>query len=118
MPPPSLDRDAIVARAFALYVRRGRQPGHELADWYEAERQLKAEAEALAKAKQAPKSPVIAPPAAKSAAARVPSVLAAPAAPVTPAPKPVVVPPPPVLAPPSKGTQSQGGGKGGKKKKR
>jgi hypothetical protein len=119
-PPPPLDRDAIVARAFALYVRRGRQPGHELADWYEAERQLKAEADALAKAKSAPKSPTIVPPAAQSAAPHVPAVLAAPAKPTAaaPVPKAAPVPAPKPAAAPAPAPQAKSSGQGGKKKKR
>lgn len=38
-----IERDAIAARAYALYVRGGRRPGRALDDWVEAERQLKAE---------------------------------------------------------------------------
>jgi hypothetical protein len=39
-----IDRSAISARAYALYVRGGRRPGRALDDWLDAERQLKAEA--------------------------------------------------------------------------
>lgn len=122
-PPPSpanLDRDAIVARAFALYVRRGRQPGHEQADWFDAEKQLRAEADALAKAKSAPKSPAIVPPAAKSAATHVPAVLAAPApkaaVPPAAAAPPKVATPPKVVAPPPPPNKGGGKNKSGKRK--
>ena len=116
----TLDRDAIVARAFALYVRRGRQPGHELDDWFEAERQLRAEADAIAKAKSAPKSPSIAPPAAKAAAANVPAVLSPPA-PSVPAPKasPAAAPAPKASAPaaPGKAPAQDQGKKRGRKRR-
>jgi hypothetical protein len=32
--------DAIRARAYELFERRGGEPGHELDDWLEAEREL------------------------------------------------------------------------------
>ena len=38
-PRPS-DHAAIAAKAYQLYVERGGEPGHELDDWLEAERQL------------------------------------------------------------------------------
>jgi hypothetical protein len=33
--------EAIQERAYELYVNRGKQPGHELEDWLQAERELK-----------------------------------------------------------------------------
>ncbi|HKV05685.1 MAG TPA: DUF2934 domain-containing protein [Candidatus Acidoferrales bacterium] len=33
-------REAIEVRAYELYVARGREEGHEVEDWLEAERQL------------------------------------------------------------------------------
>jgi hypothetical protein len=33
--------DFIKVRAYALYELRGHQPGHELADWLQAEREVK-----------------------------------------------------------------------------
>jgi hypothetical protein len=38
-------QEAVRARAFQLWVRGGKRSGHELEDWLEAERQLRAEAE-------------------------------------------------------------------------
>jgi hypothetical protein len=40
----SLSAEAVRARAFQLWVRGGKRSGHELEDWLEAERQLRAEA--------------------------------------------------------------------------
>jgi hypothetical protein len=37
------DHDAIAARAYALYVDRGRKPGHALRDWLDAEAELRGE---------------------------------------------------------------------------
>lgn len=37
---PDDDRARIVELAYALYERRGRQDGHALDDWLEAERQV------------------------------------------------------------------------------
>jgi hypothetical protein len=56
----SLDRDAVAARAYALYVRRGMKPGRDLDDWLEAERQLRDETlrDAVAKAP----APLVPPP--------------------------------------------------------
>jgi hypothetical protein len=34
-------KSEISARAFELYVQRGRQPGHELDDWLQAEFELR-----------------------------------------------------------------------------
>jgi len=45
-----ISQESIAARAYALFVRRGRQPGRALDDWLEAERQLKALASAAAHA--------------------------------------------------------------------
>jgi hypothetical protein len=35
-----LIRDAIAQRAYALYVARGREDGHDVEDWLQAEREL------------------------------------------------------------------------------
>jgi hypothetical protein len=35
--------DLIARRAYELYELRGRQDGHDQDDWYEAERELKAD---------------------------------------------------------------------------
>jgi hypothetical protein len=39
----AVQRDAVAARAYAIYVRRGMKPGHEIDDWLEAERELKSD---------------------------------------------------------------------------
>jgi hypothetical protein len=39
---PSISTDAIAIRAFEIYAGRGYAQGDPSADWYEAERQLKA----------------------------------------------------------------------------
>lgn len=39
----TLSEDAIRARAYERFERRGGEPGHEDEDWWEAERELKAE---------------------------------------------------------------------------
>ena len=39
--PPRID--AIKLRAHEIYIERGEQPGRELDDWLEAERQLKSD---------------------------------------------------------------------------
>ena len=41
--PDSAREARIRQAAYAAYVRRGRQPGHEEEDWLEAERQIDAE---------------------------------------------------------------------------
>lgn len=105
----NVDRDAVAARAYALYVRGGRRAGRALDDWLEAERQVRAEAAAAA------------PPLADE-----PSRTLVPGAPL-PAGKPVVVAPPP-SAPavpaahveadrPAKPPKAAGGGRGGKQGK-
>lgn len=33
--------EAIQKRAYEIYLRRGEQPGHDLDDWLQAERELK-----------------------------------------------------------------------------
>jgi hypothetical protein len=33
--------DAVARRAYDLYLQRGAQPGHELDDWIQAEREIK-----------------------------------------------------------------------------
>lgn len=33
--------EAIQRRAYEIYLKRGEQPGHELDDWLQAERELK-----------------------------------------------------------------------------
>ena len=35
--------EAVKKRAYELYLKRGRVPGHEWEDWFEAERQIKRE---------------------------------------------------------------------------
>jgi len=40
----TVTQEAVRARAFQLWVRAGKRNGHELEDWLEAERQLRAEA--------------------------------------------------------------------------
>src|SRR5688572_4348667 len=74
-----IDRDAVAARAYALYVRRGMKPGREIDDWIEAERQLRSEAvgAALAKVSGAP-TPVARP---AAPPARPPAPTPAPASP-------------------------------------
>ena len=38
---PRIDHEQIAARAHDLYVARGRDDGHDLEDWLEAERELR-----------------------------------------------------------------------------
>jgi hypothetical protein len=103
MPAPQLDRDAIAARAFALYVRRGRQPGHSMDDWLEAERQLRAEMAAPAADAPGARGSLAGQPVPPKALpeAKVPSALPAPA-PIAALPAPaaarVPAPVPPPLA--------------------
>lgn len=40
---PEPTHDQIANRAFEIYVSRGREHGHDIRDWFEAERQLKLE---------------------------------------------------------------------------
>ena len=40
--PATNERDRIAERAYELYESRGREGGHELDDWLEAERELAA----------------------------------------------------------------------------
>ena len=37
---PSVSTDAIAQRAYALYLARGNEDGHDLEDWIRAEREL------------------------------------------------------------------------------
>jgi hypothetical protein len=37
---PSVDRDDISRRAYERYEERGREPGHDVDDWLEAERDV------------------------------------------------------------------------------
>jgi hypothetical protein len=38
--PPSSREQEIRNRAYEIYLQRGRQPGYELEDWLQAEREL------------------------------------------------------------------------------
>jgi hypothetical protein len=40
MVPPAISYDDIANRAYALYVRRGGEHGHDLEDWLQAEREI------------------------------------------------------------------------------
>ena len=40
---PEPTHDQIASRAFEIYVSRGAEHGHDVGDWFEAERQLKIE---------------------------------------------------------------------------
>jgi hypothetical protein len=40
---PRPTHDQIASRAFEIYVSRGAEHGHDVGDWFEAERQLKVE---------------------------------------------------------------------------
>lgn len=40
--PQAASEQEIRLRAYEIYLRRGAQPGHELEDWLEAERELAA----------------------------------------------------------------------------
>lgn len=37
---PVQDRDAVARRAYDLYLARGREEGHDVEDWLQAEREL------------------------------------------------------------------------------
>ena len=141
-----LDKEAVAARAFALYVRRGRQPGKATDDWLEAERQIRAETTGKAQPGVASKSmtapvsvkaqPAIPAPASRPIPAPVAAVrpmVASAKPPAAPAPVPAAPPKPnPLLAKPSPAparpaptpakpaspAQKQGGGKKGKNKRR
>ncbi len=39
-PQASTSQDRIRERAFEIYERRGSKPGHDLQDWFRAERQI------------------------------------------------------------------------------
>lgn len=39
---PAITEDAVRLRAYELYLKRGANPGDELADWFQAERELRA----------------------------------------------------------------------------
>ena len=41
--PPAPSYDEIAQRAYELFQRRGREPGHEQDDWLQAERDLREE---------------------------------------------------------------------------
>ena len=100
-----IDRDAIAARAYALYVRRGKQPGRAIDDWLEAERQLRVEASGRPPSTGPAQKTLVpgAPPASgrPAPAAPPPSAPAIPAAhaeaakPSTPSKPPTVSPTPP-----------------------
>jgi DUF2934 family protein len=40
---PGPTHDQIANRALEIYISRGREHGHDVGDWFEAERQLKLE---------------------------------------------------------------------------
>jgi DUF2934 family protein len=40
---PGPTHDQIANRAFEIYISRGREHGHDVGDWFDAERQLKLE---------------------------------------------------------------------------
>ena len=42
--PRQVSYEQIAQRAYEIYVRKGRHPGHELEDWLEAEEELRQEA--------------------------------------------------------------------------
>jgi hypothetical protein len=45
---PSVPEEAIRSRAHQLYEERGAEPGHDVDDWLQAERELKSEHEPVA----------------------------------------------------------------------
>jgi hypothetical protein len=45
---PSVPEEAIRDRAHQLYEQRGSEPGHDLEDWLQAERELQTEREPIA----------------------------------------------------------------------
>lgn len=114
MSPPSTDRDAIAARAFAIYVRRGRQPGRALDDWLEAERQLRAEGTAPRQEPGVARGTLTGQPVPPKAlpASQVPATLPAPARasalPAASAPAPLTsTPVPQAPAPPRRGRKGR-----------
>ena len=42
---PTLSHEALAARAYALFLARGGQPGNDLGDWLQAEAELRQEME-------------------------------------------------------------------------
>jgi len=42
--PPAPTEDEVRSLAYRIYQARGAQPGHELEDWLQAERELRGEA--------------------------------------------------------------------------
>jgi len=42
---PTLSREALANRAYAIYLARGGQPGNDLGDWLQAEAELRQELE-------------------------------------------------------------------------
>ncbi len=40
---PQIDREAVRRRAYKLYEHRGAEHGHDWADWFQAERELRAQ---------------------------------------------------------------------------
>jgi hypothetical protein len=96
MSDPKHDRDAVAARAYALYVRRGRQPGRSMEDWFEAERQVRAERGAPASDLGAPRNSLAGqavPPRALPEAKSPPAFAMPPKAPTLPAAFPATVAP-------------------------
>jgi hypothetical protein len=46
VPPPTVANGSDIARrAYDLYLARGREDGHDVEDWLQAERELRADAE-------------------------------------------------------------------------
>jgi rhamnose utilization protein RhaD (predicted bifunctional aldolase and dehydrogenase) len=45
-----ITKDDVARRAYELFIARGHREGHDVADWLEAERQLKAESNQKAEA--------------------------------------------------------------------
>ena len=43
----AIDPEAVAQRAYALFLERGQEPGREIEDWLEAERQIRTEKKAL-----------------------------------------------------------------------
>ena len=42
--PPTIGEIAVARRAYDLYLARGCEPGHDVEDWLQAERELKGSA--------------------------------------------------------------------------
>jgi len=134
-----IDRDAIAARAYALYVRGGRRPSRAQDDWLEAERQLRSEhtgsssslaviapvAKTLVPGAPVPASKlavVTPPPSAPAVPAAHVEAAKATASKLVPAPKVAAAPAPKAAAAPapapSKGSGNAGGGGPSGKKNR